>query len=66
MAFRAGALGGRYGDQLAAGGARGSARAAARRVPQGTKAGLPALVGVSVPRALRARLAERGHHRLAR
>jgi hypothetical protein len=42
MAFRAGALGGRYGDHLATGGAGGSARAAARRVPQGTKAELPA------------------------
>src|SRR6266496_6851655 len=39
---RAGAVGGRNGGQPVTGGVRGSARAAARRVPQGTKAELPA------------------------
>ena len=43
MAFsRTGALSVRDGGQPVTGGSRGSARAAARRVPQGTKAELPA------------------------
>ena len=39
---RAGAVGGRDGGQPVTGGARGCARAAARRVPQGAKAELAA------------------------
>ncbi len=38
---RASAVGGRDGGQPVTGGARGNARAAARRAPQGAKAELP-------------------------
>jgi hypothetical protein len=52
MAFPVGAVCGRDVGQPVTGGARGSARALARRAPQGAKAELPVRSRWSVPRAL--------------
>jgi hypothetical protein len=58
-----GALGGRDGGRPVTGGARGCARAAARRAPQGAKAELPVRSG-EYPAGACARPAERAvHHR---
>ena len=67
---RMGAVGGRNGGQPVTGGARGRARAAARRAPKGAKAELPVRLAVSVPRAcarpVRPFVTSHGHVRYSR